>query len=360
MTGSVLVAGFSTRHVAKSAHAAGYIVYAVDHFCDQDLSWYTRDMVRFEHLDDLPEAVLEMCGRHRIDWAIPTSGAEALLQDLPVLGTDPPVAARFLDKLATQEFFESLGVPVPQLRGDDQYPAMVKPRWGSGGWRNRVVSSARELALWQDEFEGAEAIVQEVVEGIPASVSCITDGRGHARAIAANMQILRGEGDSAYGFCGSLTPLDHPLVPRMAACAERIAAASGCRGCIGVDFVLGERNLYAIEVNPRFQATLDTVEMSLGINLFSTHVQACHGKLPSPDVLHPARVSIRRILFAERDCAVEGNLSALFPAVSDIPWPGTFFEEGQAIVSVYGWGETKEDAWHLLDTHIRRVRQYIR
>ncbi|MDI9632671.1 MAG: ATP-grasp domain-containing protein [Methanolinea sp.] len=360
MTGSVLVAGFSTRHVAKSAHAAGYTVYAVDHFCDQDLSWYTHDMIRFEDLDDLPAAVSEMCGRHRIDWAIPTSGAEALLRDLPVLGTPPGVAARFLDKLATQEFFESLGVPVPRLRGDNQYPAMVKPRWGSGGWRNRVVSSARELASWREEFGAIEAIVQEVVEGIPASVSCLADGRGHARAVAANMQILRGAGDSAYGFCGSLTPLDHPLAQRMAACAERIAASSGCRGCIGIDFVLGERDFFAIEVNPRFQATLDTVEMSLGINLFSAHVQACHGTLPSPDTLHPARVAVRRILFAERDCTVEGDLSPLFPAVSDIPWPGASFEEGQAIVSVYGWGETAEEAWGLLDTHIRRVRQYVR
>lgn len=358
MNPSILVMGFSTRHVAQSAHEAGYTVYAVDHFCDQDLSWYTRDRIRFDELADLPSAVQEMCGKYRIDWAVPTSGAETLAHGLPVLGTSPEVAARFLDKVSTQEFFESLGVPVPRLLPDGQYPAMIKPRSGSGGWRNRVVCSREEESLWHEEFEGMESISQEIVSGIPASVSCLADGKGNARALAANRQILRDEGVSAFGFCGSQTPLEHPLAPRMIAYAEKVAASSGCCGSLGVDFVIGE-DIHAIEVNPRFQATLDTVERSLGLNLFSAHVRACRGELPDK-VPNPSCFCIRRILFAERDCTISGDLSGLSPAVSDIPWPGTFFEEGQAVVSVYGWGPTPESAMHHLDRHIRRVRQYIR
>jgi len=144
----------------------------------------------------------------------------------------------------------------------------------------------------------------------------------------------------------------------MMAYAEKIAASSGCRGSLGIDFVVGEEPC-AIEVNPRFQATLDTVERALAMNLFSAHARACQGVLPErvPD---PACVSVRQILFAEKDCTVHGDLSSLFPAVSDIPWPGTSFEEGRAVVSVYGWGPTRESAMELLDTHIRRVRQYVR
>ena len=57
MNGRVLVAGFSTRHVAQSAARAGYEVCAVDHFCDQDLSWFTTDREKFDDLDDLPDAI---------------------------------------------------------------------------------------------------------------------------------------------------------------------------------------------------------------------------------------------------------------------------------------------------------------
>ena len=61
MSPSVLVAGYTTRHVAKSAARAGYDVYAVDHFCDQDLLWCTKDVMAFDELD-------ECIGRAAINW----------------------------------------------------------------------------------------------------------------------------------------------------------------------------------------------------------------------------------------------------------------------------------------------------
>jgi predicted ATP-grasp superfamily ATP-dependent carboligase len=46
--------------------------------------------------------------------------------------------------------------------------------------------------------------------------------------------------------------------------------------------------------------------------------------------------------------------------VADIPWPGTFFEKDQALVSVYGRGPTRDAALAMLDKHISTVRQYMR
>ena len=60
MKGRVLVAGFSTRHVAQSAARFGDEVCAVDHFCDQDLSWYTTDQEKFSELADLPDAIYDI------------------------------------------------------------------------------------------------------------------------------------------------------------------------------------------------------------------------------------------------------------------------------------------------------------
>jgi predicted ATP-grasp superfamily ATP-dependent carboligase len=162
-----------------------------------------------------------------------------------------------------------------------------------------------------------------------------------------------------FGFCGSVTPFDHPLCQQMITRAEQIAAASGCSGTIGIDFVLGHETAYAIEVNPRFQGTIDTVEMAYGCNLFRYHVDACAGKLPLVSLL-PRRVAARSIIFAERDIRVTADLKRLVPYVADIPWPDTFFEEGQAVVSVYGQGPTREAAFLMLDKHISTVRQYIR
>ena len=358
MKGRLLVAGFASRHVAQSAYQAGYEVCAVDHFCDQDLTWCTADREKFEDLDELPDAIDRIARRHTFDLFVATSGAEDLPTTLPLYGTPRDKIGRFLDKLETQAFFESCDVPVPRLMGPGEYPAMVKPRRGAGGWRNAVIHDEEGMNKWESLYPGIPYIRQELVAGIPASVCCVTDGV-RARAIAANEQYLRGSGESAYGFCGSVTPFEHPLRDRMIACAEKLAAASGCRGTVGIDFIVGDDALWAIEVNPRFQGTVDTVEMACGCSLFDLHVSACRGILPAAAPSR-TRVAVRSILFADRDMTIAADLSPLRDYISDIPWPGTSFEAGQALVSVSGWGATRGEALSMLDKHITTVRQYMR
>jgi predicted ATP-grasp superfamily ATP-dependent carboligase len=357
MNGRVLVAGFATRHVAQSAFHAGYSVCAVDHFCDQDLYWYTTDCLRFDDLDDLPSAIEEMSNRYRFDMLVVTSGAEEIPTTIPLCGTPRKHVMHFLDKLEIQHFFEGLKVPVPRLVSDGEFPAMLKPRCGAGGWRNAVVRNEKENTAWEALYPDHTFIRQEVVNGIPASVCCVADGT-RARAIAVNEQILRGTRDSAFGFCGSVTPFFHQHHDRMITIAEKIAGSSGCTGTVGIDFVAGGE-IYAIEINPRFQATVDTVEMATGCNLFKMHLDACRGILPN---LQPraTQFAARSILFADRDITVHADLKHLSPIVADIPLPGTFFEKDQAIASIYGTGPTRGEALEMLDKNITTVQQYLR
>jgi predicted ATP-grasp superfamily ATP-dependent carboligase len=356
--GRVLVAGFSTRHVAQSAYQAGYEVCSVDHFCDQDLAWYTKDHEKFDDLADLPGAIERICRRHSFDLFVPTSGAEELPVPLPLFGTPRGTVARFMDKLDTQHFFEENSIPVPRIMAESEFPAMVKPRRGAGGWRNAVIKNPAEMETWQSLYPDVPYLRQELVEGIPASVCCLATGN-EARAIAVNGQILRGSGESAYGFSGSITPFSHPLSDRMLRLAEQVAARSGCLGTIGIDFVAGTDRAYAIEVNPRFQGTVDTVERACGCSLFDYHVRACRGSLPASRP-RPRQFAVRSILFAERDLTVRADLSRFKEFAADIPWPGTFLEEEQAVVSVFGWGESAQAAHALLDKHITIIRQYMR
>lgn len=356
MKGRVLVAGFATRHVAQSARRAGYAVYAVDHFCDQDLAWCTEDHLTFGELDELPDKIAALASRHPVDALVVTSGAEAIGTTIPLCGTPPAKVERFLDKLEIQRFFEGLEVPVPPLAGSDRFPVMVKPRRGAGGWRNAVVKAAEDLRRWEEAWPDVPYVAQHLVDGIPSSVSCVADGR-RARAIAVNRQILRGEGESAHGFAGSVTPFDHPLAAEMVAVAERICAASGCVGSVGIDFMAGEKP-WAIEINPRFQATVDTVEMATGESVFALHMDACRGVIPETRP-QARQVAVRRILFAERDMRLLADLAALAPRIADIPWPGTEFEEGHAVVSVFGCGKTEAAASENLEQNTAAVRRLI-
>ena len=358
MKGKVLIAGFATRHVVQSAYRAGYEVYAIDHFCDQDLCWYTQDRRAFEELDDIPGLIDELIAAHSIPMLVVTSGGEDLTTALPVCGTPPREVGKFLDKLEIQHFFERHDIPVPRIVPGDAYPYMIKPRKGAGGWRNRVIRNAEDMAGWEEMWPDVPFVMQELVDGIPCSVSCIANG-SDARAIAVNEQLLRGgEGEREYGFSGAITPFSHPRAGELIRCAEDAAAMSGCRGSIGIDFVLGDSDLWAIEINPRFQATLDTVEMATGLNLFDLHVGGCRGAIPAK-IPSAKRYAVRSILFAPRDLTVRSDLAGLAPAVADIPVEGTEIEEGGAIVSVYGSGATRAQACAELDKTITRVRRYM-
>lgn len=354
---SVLVAGYATRHVAASAAAAGYTVYAADHFCDQDLLCCTADHRAFDELGELPFAAEELISLYHPDYVVTTSGAE-LLEFENRLGTAPSAAQKFMNKASTQEFFERIGVPVPKLAEPGVYPAMAKTTGGAGGWRNAIVRSDAELAAWCEFVKGDPYILQEVIEGMPASVCCLVTPSGEACVLAANQQILRGGELYPYAFTGSVTPCTHPLVPRMKELGKKIAEASGCVGCIGIDFVLGDKEAYAIEVNPRFQGTLETVERALGKNLFTLHKNACEGTLPEhiPEI---TSFSVRKILAAPEDITVKKDLLPLAEFITDIPHPGLFFEKGEVICSVTGRGETLDAAYASLDKNIKIAVQYI-
>ncbi len=354
----ILVAGFSTRHVVSSAVRAGLEVCAIDNFCDQDLRNLVFAYERFEELAELPDLIRRFCKEQEVDAVITTSGAEDLAGlPVPILGTDPAVAARFLDKELTQRFFEEHGFPVPARALPGVFPAMLKPCRGSGGWRNALVTSEEDIRSWESIFPGEPYLLQELAPGIPASVCCVADGH-RAKAVAVNLQILRGSKEARYGFCGSLTPFRHQMADQMRMMAERIAAATGCCGVLGIDFLVTDTSITAIEINPRFVATLDTIERATGCNLVKLHIDACQGVLPNT-IPEGRSTCIRQILFAPHDLTISSDLSHLIPDVADIPVPPTSFETGDAVISVYGEGEDESSARLALDKTIRRVSQYI-
>ena len=199
----VLVAGYTTRHVAASAARAGYEVYAIDHFCDQDLIWCTKDHLAFDEIDELPFAISDMLGEYDIDYVVTTSGAE-LLDVKNRLGTQVSIAERFMDKGKTQEFFERIGVPVPRRLGYGQYPAMMKTLSGAGGWRNAVVHSDAERKEWEEFVDHVPSMAQE-----PSLVSRQVYpvlGRGTLHRPLCKRADPRGGDECAFAFSGSLTP----------------------------------------------------------------------------------------------------------------------------------------------------------
>lgn len=333
----VLVIGINIRHIASSASRAGHEVFAVDCYCDRDLAKWAEETAKMpregaeEHLPFYVE-------KFRPDAVILGPGLEeASVRAAAVLNNTPEKTAQVSDKLWLARWLEDKHFPCikTQLSPDNmRFPFLVKPRKGAGGVGCRVASSPSELK-WEEGL-----IAQELISGRPASVSVIGSGR-EARAIAVNEQLVGVPWAGAKGFrySGNITPLPPPQCG-VAQMAEEIVAKLGLVGSNGVDFLLTEKGPVVVEVNSRFQGSLDTVELSGGVNVFQAHVKSFSGKLPkraAPSSCTAGRI----IMYAPRDLTVEADL--LRDWTADVPEKGSRIAADDPILSIMARGSGRDE-----------------
>jgi len=380
---NVLVTGVDVVSLAASARKAGYHVYATDYFGDQDLKRLcheSRSIVKQMpgkdcgqlSIDFNPEVLLqltrELLINNEIDAALLSSGLDDSLDVLfelndmiPIFGNRPSVIEKVRDKMTFFQELKRLRIPHPEAEivesfeeakeksKDIGYPILVKPLSGIGGAGIRKAQDSQELGK---EFRNASLIaekvlIQEYVSGIPASASLISSTNG-AVILTVSEQLLGlnelGQ-EEPFGYCGNVVPLVaiRAVADRCKRTAERIAAHFGLVGSNGIDLVISKEGVpYVIEVNPRFQGTLECVERVLGINMVDTHMKACiEGILPTI-INKPSVFCVRLILFAPNRSIVS-DLNA-FKEVRDIPLPRVIIEKREPVCSIIIEEKTRSSA----------------
>lgn len=172
----------------------------------------------------------------------------------------------------------------------------------------------------------------------------ICDG-SDARTIAVNEQLSGIPWLNAYGFryCGNITPLDvdEDMRKRIARTAEEIVAGLGLVGSNGVDFILKGKIPVVIEVNPRFQGSLDSVELSTGISVFQAHIKSFDGRLP--ERCREMRFAGRAVLYSSERFRIDHDIRRITSCIADIPQPGTVIEMGEPVLSILATGSGRDE-----------------
>jgi predicted ATP-grasp superfamily ATP-dependent carboligase len=147
----------------------------------------------------------------------------------------------------------------------------------------------------------------------------------------------------------------------------------GLAGLFGIDFLLAGDELWTLEVNPRYTASVEVLERSLGIRAIELHVAACRGGVLPANVCSNAPTAFvgKAIVFARTAIRVSDAafahwmdpLPAPSPAwLADIPCCGASIESGRPVLTVFSEGETfaeaqadlrrrATDAWEQLVRH---------
>ena len=135
-----------------------------------------------------------------------------------------------------------------------------------------------------------------------------------------------------------------PRFPRSLSRPYAAVAAAVCEefclvGVNGIDFVAKRSVPYAIEVNPRWCASMELVERAFGLSVFGAHAAACRdGVLPDLDVARagPADAVGKAVVFARDDVTAGDTRAWLADAdVRDVPQPGARIRAGHPVCTVF-------------------------
>jgi predicted ATP-grasp superfamily ATP-dependent carboligase len=361
----ILVIGNSTRNIVCSAKRAGYIVYALDNFCDIDMQNSADKAFLIANASEKKIFQLALTFGET-DGVILGPGFEKL-KFKNILGNRDEVAAEVNDKLKLAKKLRSMGVPHPETEplskaSGLKFPLMIKPKYGSGGIQNFTVMDEEELAAINLRSDASEFIAQEFVKGVPCSASLIGTGES-ACVIALNEQLIGISGLTRlpFAYCGSVTPFITKFKNEMTEYSKQIALEFELLGSNGVDFIQTENGIVVIEVNPRFQGSLDTIELSCGINIFDAHVRSFSGELPKPGKYKC--FAVRNILCACKNIQVNERLfkrlvrCMKIGRAADIPVKGWTAGEDEPLTTLLETGRTREIAIEKVERSARYIRR---
>jgi len=356
----ILVIGYSVRHIVWSGWRAGYEMYAADAFGDVDTRscakrYFPLNPLQLHaQLDDFEEIIREM------DGVIIGSGFESadfgfLTEEdtKKILGNAPSEMKRISNKAWLSARLDELDIPKPltytgrEIAADEakakqfEYPVVAKPSLGGGGTANFLCHHEKEVIRWA--HQRPDFVYQDYIRGEHASVSLLSTTR-KTISVSVNEQLIGLDSLYASGpfvYCGNISPFITTHSARMCEIAELLVKELGLLGSNGVDFVIADDGPYVIELNPRFQGSLDTVELSTDLNLVDAQVNAVKGDLP--ERVEPKRYAAKAITFAKREGIVIEEVE-IRSGIVDIPNKGRILKSGEPIATGIGIGNTRERA----------------
>lgn len=402
----VVIAGVSARAAAESAARAGFAVTAIDAFGDLDQYASVRavSLARDVGTRFSATAAVRVARTVECDAVAYLSNFENhpkavgdLAQGRALWGNTPAVLRRVRNPVLLSETLRRRGIPTPDVmlrRREDGVAQALRPalrarvgsperaalRQRAHRWllKPRASGGGRGVRVWSNAGRAVDAdaldlprgwYLQELIEGTAGSVVFVAAG-GRAVLLGVSRQLV---GDSRFGameyqYCGSMFAAaddahfaeDAALMAAARTLALIVTEEFELVGLNGIDFIARDGVPYAIEVNPRWCASMELVERAHGVSVFGAHAAACvGGALPSFD-LEEARQRVaaigKAVVFAREDVTAGDTRAWLEDeSVRDIPQPGERILTGQPICTVFAEGRDAESCHEALVARADRV-----
>jgi len=397
------IVGASTRAAAASARRAGFQPLAADLFADADL----RAMATTTRIAPYPEGFLDwMRAIEPRAWMY--TGAlenhpervDQLAWIAPLWGNPGDVLERVRSPHEVASALSHAGLRFPETRDlADGLPRngswLAKTCRGASGSGVHALSDRGREGEWEKGKGDASTTsrespslplsssprlyYQQRVAGRPCAAAFVAED-GDAMLLGVTRQLIGEPWLGAHGFqyAGSIGPLpiDGTVEATIRGIGRVVAEQFELAGVFGVDFILDGDQVWVVEVNPRYTASMEICERISGLNVIGLHARLFQGNanisLSAGDARAPTRSAAashgKAILFAKRDI----KISQLFAEVSlaealRMPWPtladvspaGTIIEVGRPILTVFADGQTMEAVEQRLRQRVLEIEQLL-
>lgn len=371
----VLIVGGSTRAAAWSAVRAGWKPICADLFADRD----TRQIADIIPVRDFPSSLPEDVAKVQADGWFYTGGLEnhpEIVERMmrpdapygPLRGT-PPAALRLVrDPFWLAETLREAGLPALEVLPESWPPP------ADGTWLQKPLASAggRAIRVWDHAAASRDfgephyfQFFQEASESRSAiffADGCEVEWQG------ATLALIGQECSRAphpFSYCGSTGPTVVPDQVRqiLQQMAEAIVHASGVVGLFGIDFQIQGQTPWLVELNPRYTAAVEILELMSRRSLLRLASAANSSPPPLVENGQWSRWVSKIVLYASHSFVAPdwgrllGNSDPWqVPNVADVPVEGALIEAGWPICSVFDTHDhTDRTACQNEDGLLRRV-----
>ena len=392
--------------MAESAAAAGYAFVSLDWFGDLDHSLLgplfspRRPLPGFPEwrgtkIDRLVEWGIMLAKQERCDSVVYASGLEnwpALLSRLlsesgcRLYGNSPSVLQQVRDPLALCRGLRQAGFKAAETcHPDSGLPAgnrrwLVKPVKSGGGHGVAFAGKAEAVS--------ANSVYQEYLSGRPCSFTFVADG-DNSLVLGTTEQLVGSKSSTgrAFGYAGNLFPLPcgdpAKLLETVSRIARWLTSCYGLRGLNGVDFVLHDQDVWVIEVNPRYSASMELLERAYELPMIELHLLACCGNwqkvkqmVEALPVKYPpvqpgriwgkrviytaARKLVRPIFCGEKEEEARAWARRMHArGFRDLPFPGDVISGRNPVATVIASGTTRANCLKKLNSLSRLMRSQL-
>jgi predicted ATP-grasp superfamily ATP-dependent carboligase len=178
----------------------------------------------------------------------------------------------------------------------------------------------------------------------------------------------------SYAYCGSVGPVELPeAIPTdIKRTGTLLTKAGGLRGLFGADFIVSDGAPRLVEINPRYTASIEVLEIAMGIRALSWHRDAFEPKGPVTSLPTGTSTGMlgKAILFAVKSLvfpkdgpwrwSLENSGDCLAnPEFADIPAPGERIEAGQPILTFFVRGDDVDDCLEQLQARARALDRLL-